>query len=113
MKGQTVSLPLLTTCRHDLGKYLDVKDYSTNESTMDGTASAILLWGVKEFAQVSQLEKSELFEALLRLSKTQAFPGDPCLPNCLNQYRQCNEPSYIQKSSFQLFLPGRTHSRNK
>jgi len=36
---------------------------------MDRTASAILLWGVKEFAQVSQLEKSELFEALLSRRK--------------------------------------------
>ncbi len=25
----------------------DVNDYSTNEPTMDGTASAILLWAVK------------------------------------------------------------------
>jgi len=27
----------------------DINDYSTNEPTMDGTASAILLWAVKSF----------------------------------------------------------------
>lgn len=46
LKGVSISEPdLLAAFQDDLAVYHDdVKDYSTNEPTMDGTASAILLW---------------------------------------------------------------------